>query len=49
MASFDMAYELIAQYNIKKNGDPVIINILLYKGDHFILNKNIEKFSSVLR
>lgn len=49
MAAFDMAVELVAPYILKKTGDLVSVNILLYKGDHFILNKKIEKYSSTLR
>ena len=49
MAAFDMAVELVAPYNLKKTGDLVTANILLYKGDHFMLNKKIEKYSSTLR
>lgn len=49
MAAFDIAAELVSPYLLKKTGDLVVVNILLYKGDHFILDKNIEKYSTALR
>ena len=49
MTAIDRAKELVAPYTTKKTGEPVTVTIFLYKGEHFVLNKRIEKYSSTLK
>jgi len=46
MTAIKRAKQMVAPYTTKSDGSNLRVNIVLYKGDHYLLRKNIVPFLS---
>ena len=46
MDAITRSKEIVAPYTTKKTGDPIHVHIFLYKGDHFMIDKQYMHYST---